>query len=282
MINSTLKTLDLSYNKIGDAGTIRISEAIRVNTSLEELCFLHNLVDARGATTLSEALMVNSTLFDFNLDTKGMDLPSNVKEILRGKAYMNRLEKQIIPRILNNDPALTFLELNPDHLNEAALTRLCEALKHNSTITSLVLSCCWIGDRGAAIVSEMLELNVSLTAVDLRRNDITNIGAVSIANALKINPTLTALDLNHNKIKYEGKESLNNALIWNQTLLYFRLEDNRFEFEKFLDILHEDWIVRKNQSLFHMLFQSLNKYNNQKKEFNRQNQLGYLNCFNDY
>ena len=103
MINSTLTKLSLSENQIGDAGVTRLSEVIRVNTSLESLYVSYNRIHELGATRLSEALMVNSTLFDLTIDVP-QSVPPNVKQILRGKAFMNRLEKLFIPESLTMIP----------------------------------------------------------------------------------------------------------------------------------------------------------------------------------
>ena len=131
--------------------------------------------------------MVNSTLFNLMIDVPD-SLPPDMREILLGKGGMNRLEKMFIPRIINNDPDLTILELIHSYLNEDAMTRLCNALILNSTITSLDLSRCSIGGCGVSRICETMKLNFSLFSLKLQYNVINDIGATSLASALEIIP----------------------------------------------------------------------------------------------
>ena len=207
---------------------------------------------------VSEALMINSTLFKLMIDIP-ITLTLNLKELLRGKGSMNQLEKHILPRIINNDPDLTVLKLEIDYLNEDAKTRLLDALPHNSTITSLDLSSLSIGDRGVAQLCDVLNDNFSITSINLKCNIISHVGATSLAAALERNSTLTALNLCANHFSIEGSLRLRNALIWNQTLTYLNLGFFNAQLlnEFFFVSAKDNWIVRKNQSLYDLLFQYL-------------------------
>ena len=106
---------------------------------------------------------------------------------------------------------------------------------------------------------EVLEMNTSLLSLRLKYCGLTDMSAASLANALKINSTLTTLNLRANDIKNEGMVSLRNALIWNQTLTYLNLGYNKRSLKNIYVVSPRNWIVRKNQSLFDLLFQYLNK-----------------------
>ena len=87
---------------------------------------------------------------------------------------------------------------------------------------------------------------------------ITDIGAASLANALEINSTMTALDISFNYFGDAGRLSLREAMIWNQTITYLCHESYRGDsILTFVADSQNEWIVRKNQSLFALLFQSL-------------------------
>ena len=104
-------------------------------------------------------------------------------------------------------------------------------------------------------------MNFSLTSINLHGSNITDTGAASLASALKINSTLTALDLSEHCIQTDGMMSISNALIWNQTLTYLNVGSNSNNNRRTLNVVssRDNWIVRKNQSLFDLLFQYLNK-----------------------
>ncbi|KAF9110697.1 hypothetical protein BGX30_007888, partial [Mortierella sp. GBA39] len=65
--NSTLFTLNLDDNKIGDNGAVALSEALKTNSTMTTLNLRHNRIEDNGAVALSEALKTNSTLTTLDL-----------------------------------------------------------------------------------------------------------------------------------------------------------------------------------------------------------------------
>jgi Ran GTPase-activating protein (RanGAP) involved in mRNA processing and transport len=61
-VNTTLTSLDLGNNSIGDVGAASLAEALGYNTALKELNLGDNSIGTAGAASLAEALKVNSTL----------------------------------------------------------------------------------------------------------------------------------------------------------------------------------------------------------------------------
>ncbi|KAH7054921.1 hypothetical protein BKA57DRAFT_434545 [Linnemannia elongata] len=62
MANSTLTTLYLYNNSIGDNGAQALSEALKTNSTLTTLDLYKSLIGDNGAQALSEALKTNSTV----------------------------------------------------------------------------------------------------------------------------------------------------------------------------------------------------------------------------
>ncbi|KAG0046352.1 hypothetical protein BGZ83_008494, partial [Gryganskiella cystojenkinii] len=85
---------------------------------------------------------------------------------------------------------------------------LAEALKTNSTLTTLCLQSNSIGDKGAQALTESLLTNSTLTTLDLRHNSIGPSGAQALAEALKTNLTLTLLNLSNNTMGPNGTQAL--------------------------------------------------------------------------
>ncbi|KAG0283777.1 hypothetical protein BGZ97_008416, partial [Linnemannia gamsii] len=65
--NSTLTTLDLARNSIRNNGAVALSEALKSNSTLTTLDLSSNSIGENGAVALSEALKTNSTLTTLNL-----------------------------------------------------------------------------------------------------------------------------------------------------------------------------------------------------------------------
>ncbi|KFH71343.1 hypothetical protein MVEG_01643 [Podila verticillata NRRL 6337] len=75
-----------------------------------------------------------------------------------------------------------------------------------------------IGDNGAQALSEALKINSTLTTLNLRSNFIGDDGAQALAEALKTNSTLSVLDLSDNSIGNYGVQALSEALKTNSTI----------------------------------------------------------------
>ncbi|KAF9287718.1 hypothetical protein BGZ68_001387, partial [Mortierella alpina] len=101
---------------------------------------------------------------------------------------------------------------------------LVEALKTNSTLTTLDLRSNSIGDDGAKALAEALKTNKTVAILDLRQNSIRYGGAQALSEALKSNSTLTTLDLRSNAFGSSGAQALSEALKTNSTLTTLYLQ----------------------------------------------------------
>ncbi|KAG0349324.1 hypothetical protein BG005_011034, partial [Podila minutissima] len=101
------------------------------------------------------------------------------------------------PKTLKTSPHLCkfSFELAAGSIGGKEFGRLAEALKTNSTLTTLNLELNSIGDNGAQALAEALKTNLTLTILNLRHNSIGHNGAQALAEALKTNSTLTTLNL---------------------------------------------------------------------------------------
>jgi hypothetical protein len=103
---------------------------------------------------------------------------------------------------------------------------LAQALKTNSTITTLILRDSSISNYGAKSLAKALKTNKTLITLDLQHNSIGSDGVKMLAEALKTNSTLTALYLEENSIGDDGAKALAEALNTNSTLTTLDLEEN--------------------------------------------------------
>ena len=70
--NTTLTTLDLSWNNIGVEGATALGVALHHNTTLTTLNLKYNNIGAEGATALGVALHHNTTLTTLNLNNNNI------------------------------------------------------------------------------------------------------------------------------------------------------------------------------------------------------------------
>ncbi|KAF9140378.1 hypothetical protein BGX30_006609, partial [Mortierella sp. GBA39] len=122
----------------------------------------------------------------------------------------------ILADALKTNSTLTTLDLGNNSIEYERVKALAEALKANSTLTTLYLRRNSIGDNGAKSLAEALKINSTLTTLDLERIPT---GAKALAEALKANLTLTTLNLEWNSIESDRAKALAEALMTNSTLV---------------------------------------------------------------
>ena len=123
-VNTSLTSLHLRENFIGDKEASSLSEALRVNTSVTYLNLGWNSIGVEGASSHSEALRVNTSLtsLDLGLNSIGVEGASSLSEALRVNT------------------SLTSLDLSQNSIRAEGASSLSEALRGNISLTSLHLS----------------------------------------------------------------------------------------------------------------------------------------------
>ena len=88
-------------------------------------------------------------------------------------------------------------------LDEAAVQRLADNLRQNSTQRKLSLRGSQLSAEGAAVLADGLKGNSSVTALCLEWNSIGvfDAGVEALAGALEVNRSITELDLRNNSIR---------------------------------------------------------------------------------
>ncbi|ORZ15526.1 hypothetical protein BCR41DRAFT_406194 [Lobosporangium transversale] len=201
-INKALTTLDLALNSIEKEGVLAMSGALKINEALTTLSLRGNPVEDGGALVLSEALRINTTLTTLDLEN----------------ASIKKEGALALPTALKVNTTLISLNLNSNPIGKGGVLALSEALKVNTVFSTLSLGFNSIGNEGAVALSEALKANMALTTLNLRCNEVETEGALALSEALKVNKTLTYLNLSLNSIGNEGALALSEALKVNSTL----------------------------------------------------------------
>ena len=209
--NTTITTLHLSGNQIGDEGASKLAEALKTNTTITTLWLSSNRIGDKGASNLAEALKINASITTLDLSDSQM-----------GDEGVSRLAEA-----LKINTAVTTLNLSTNGIGDEGASELAEALKTNTTLTTLGLSYNQIGKEGADRLSETLDTNTMITTLDLSGNQIWDEGASKLAEALKTNTTITTLYLSYNEIGDRGASNLAEALKTNTSITTLWLFSNR-------------------------------------------------------
>ncbi|XP_044169044.1 nucleotide-binding oligomerization domain-containing protein 2-like, partial [Acropora millepora] len=209
-VNTSLSSLHLHANSIGDEGANSLAQALRVNTSLSSLELRYNSIGDEGANSLAQALRVNTSLS--SLDLHGNSI---------GGEGANSLAQA-----LRVNTSLSSFDLGNNPIGHQGANSLAQALRVNTSLSSLDLSCNSIGDEGANSLAQALRVNTSLSSLDLGYNSIGHQGANSLAQALRVNTSLSSLELHNNSIGDEGANSLAHALRVKTSLSSLDLDGN--------------------------------------------------------
>ena len=126
----------------------------------------------------------------------------------------------------NSSVSCLRLSCDSSHDRKERNLLLAQALRVNTSISSLALCSNFIGAEGANLLAQALSVNTSLSSLSLRRNCIGSDGASSLARALRLNNSLSSLNLSLNFIGDDGANSLAQALRLNSSLSSLDLSSN--------------------------------------------------------
>lgn len=132
----------------------------------------------------------------------------------------NRIPPQILTVIKSNaDPKMREISMDRRRIGDREVTKLADALAHNTTVTYLSLVGCDVTDAALGRVARMLGRNGTLAELRLDQNRITGDGAGELADALRDNTTLGVLTLSRNPdVGDDGAEQLASMLAVNGTV----------------------------------------------------------------
>ncbi|KAL0242955.1 hypothetical protein GEMRC1_005518 [Eukaryota sp. GEM-RC1] len=160
------------------------------------------------------------SVFLYTGETFEIDNFLNYSGIITGLIIVLRKPSDL--QFLNNSsslfPRLKQLEVIVAPQRTSVSMLLIEALKTNTTVTSIDLSANSIRAEGACALADALKVNASITSVYLCQNSIGAKGARALADALKVNASITSINLGHNSIGPEGAKALADALKVNASI----------------------------------------------------------------
>jgi Ran GTPase-activating protein (RanGAP) involved in mRNA processing and transport len=107
---------------------------------------------------------------------------------------------------------------------------LADALRDNTTVTSLSFSNCCNGRECIDVLADMLRTNSTVRIVDFSRNFMEDGGTVAVAEMLRANTTLKSVDvsghINNRGVNAMGEMLKVNATLTNLTMLYCDIQNS--------------------------------------------------------
>ncbi|CAF1250897.1 unnamed protein product [Adineta ricciae] len=233
-----------SYQKSLDYPVLRHLSRLQNNTTVTALELSHNVLGTDGAYYLATFSQNNKVSFHisnyrshfsaFTLIPLNLNLAWNDPSADSIRYLDNALQ--------NNAASATFFISRANKISFQATQYLCNVLKKNSTIISLIYYFNGIHEQGAQYFGDVLRHNTTLTSLNIGSNNIDDDSIQHLANGLETNSVqyvllifqhhvdiqiLTTLILCKNKFGHQGFEFLSIALRNNETLNTLDFRANR-------------------------------------------------------
>lgn len=205
--NSTVQSLLLGTNGIGDEGAAQVADLLR-HRPLRTVYLGCNLIGAPGAQALADAVRVQPGVRALWLKRNplGLDGAHALAALLRASTTLRTLDlvhtgigdegaRAVLESLVTGNRTLQYLYLSGNALTPAILPELIAVLWHAPALRGLYLSVNRLGDDGAQAVAAALGDNRTLDTLGLASNGLTDAGVSALLRGAARHTQLRFLDL---------------------------------------------------------------------------------------
>ncbi|KAJ0397001.1 hypothetical protein P43SY_007240 [Pythium insidiosum] len=202
--NTTLRTLDLGFNRITDRGATLLAAALEHNRTLESLYLSGNNIGPIGVAALANALRKNSTLRSLHLSGNNIG-EDGARELALG---------------LQANTGLRALYIGTNGIGSNGMRCLADALQVNQDLQELTLGQNRLGSDGLKhLAAAVATGRVRLTTLEIGKNGVEVDGVIALAKALCAAPNrLQNLYIDNNPIGDVGASAFAALLAKNAVL----------------------------------------------------------------
>ncbi|XP_031549260.1 leucine-rich repeat-containing protein 74B-like [Actinia tenebrosa] len=155
-VNSQLKSLNLSYNEIGDSGAIRLGPVLVNNQSLTFLDISWNNIRSAGAEALCRGLSRNTSLTELDLSWNGL----------------GNFGAECTKQTLIDNKSIRILNLSSNHISITGIKHIAQALHRNRTLQVLKIGKNPFLSSGASMILKSLLANQQSALCELTLEDV--------------------------------------------------------------------------------------------------------------
>ncbi|KAK3242724.1 hypothetical protein CYMTET_47573 [Cymbomonas tetramitiformis] len=161
--NHTLKTLELSGNRIGDSGAEQMADLLMSNRCLTRVDLSWNSIRVKGSVAIAAALRENTSLQDLDLSTNGIET--------KGCLF--------VIEAMGQNTGVLKLDLSSTRAGPEVCLVVCDMLRLNNTLQVLRLNMNPLGSDGGRHLMIGLQLSQSLKTLSVRGSIFPEAGPVS-------------------------------------------------------------------------------------------------------
>ena len=200
----------------------KVKKLEQQNAELEKECSQLQATEKRLAADMKRIL---ATLNEKFKGQKKPPIHSRINQISNKTG--KRAVRHAIELLRKEDPMVTELSFEREHIGIAGAQALEIPLKVNQSIQTLNLAANGIGIAGAQALGEIFMINQSVQSLDLNSNQIGDAGTQALGTALEVNQSILTLNLEWNQIGGAGAQTLGAALKVNQSVQSLDLCNNQ-------------------------------------------------------
>ncbi|CAI5503839.1 unnamed protein product [Closterium sp. Naga37s-1] len=221
--------LHFNGNGVGDEGARVLASGLLAHKGkLVTIDLSNNSMGSKGAAHIAEVIKKSRSLQWLNLymndfgDKEAGSMGGGKGGIMGSKkaAHIaeggNNIHAEGIAAIcdaLKENSTITTLELGYNPIGPEGAKALADTVKFHGNVETLRLGWCKIGVKGAEYMADALKYNSTINTLDLRANALGDEGAAILALSLRVvNEQLSSLDLGFNEIRDRGAYALAEAL----------------------------------------------------------------------
>ena len=222
--SSTIVSLFLANNRLGNEGGRAIAEGLEGNFSVRELNLSGNMLGRNAVSRIGEMLNKNRTLEKLNLsrnDLTDQDVEVFLQSLCR-EAVLKELDvshnilcdqfAEQMSQVLKNNFVLEKLSLSSNQLEVTGLQAMMPGLRSSQSLCVLNISWNYLYDVGADVLGELIANNESLIEILACGNLFTAKAASSLAKGVANNSKLKVLRIGQNLIRNSGAYAFINVL----------------------------------------------------------------------
>ena len=215
---STLIKVIISHNEITDEAADVIANFLSRNTRLQELDLSHNDLQAAGVVSICQVNLSKLTNFSLSHNSITSDAANQIAAFLSCNAN------------------LKVLDLSSTELQKVDCKDIFKALQNISTISSLNVSNCNVGNEAADELATVLFHNLKLEMIDLSYNNLSPLDIATILRGMENISNLASISVSQNKINDEAADDLATILLHNPNLKHLDLSGNSLSALAFVKI----------------------------------------------
>lgn len=222
--SSTLKDLSIRDVQWSPFASLQLVHGLGRHNGIQRLDVSSTLWHPCSQTSFAQYLSTNCSIQEIKLDSlvdpsmiagalEACVKNSSLKSLALARNHLDTSALSTLAKLLKCHPSLEEVDLSNCVTDDPqGWDDTLSGLATNSSLKSISLEKCHVGDRGAAAIGKALARNKTIESIDLCHNGIGLVGTTSLVDGLRNNESLQRIYLHGNKNESESAVLLRDLM----------------------------------------------------------------------